>query len=156
LYRRRISQFVTISTTWSYARRDQLSNNSDYKLIDRSHIESYTTNTPVKMELENASFPDHDAFIGSVKIEARPWLKRKIYNGQKDMIQNSSPLLRLEYRKGVRNVMDSDVDYDQIEAGFRHDFSLGVRVRVIVALKAGVFLSNESMFFPDYKHLLGN
>lgn len=156
LYRRRISDFVTVSTNWNYARRYHLTNNSDYKLVDRGHIETYSSNTPVNRELGDTEFPDHNAFVGSVKIQARPWLRYKIYNGQKYEIQNSSPLLSFEYRKGFSDIMDSDIDYDQIEAGFRHDFSLGVRARVIVSLKGGLFLNNESMYFPDYKHFLGN
>src|SRR5690606_10821387 len=129
-YRRRISDFVTVSTNWNYARRYHLTNNSDYKLVDRGHIETYSSNTPVNRELGDTEFPDHNAFVGSVKIQARPWLRYKIYNGQKYEIQNSSPLLSFEYRKGFSDIMDSDIDYDQIEAGFRHDFSLGVRARV--------------------------
>ncbi len=156
LYRRRLNPGLTIHTNWSMARRYNLTNNSDYKLINRDRIEGYTPNDPVNMELPDTSFPTHEAFTGSVGIETRPWLKYRIRNGTRHEIANSSPVFMLDYTKGFRDLMGSDVDYDQIEFGFRHGFTLGVRARVIVAMRAGAFLNNSRMYFMDYKHFLGN
>jgi hypothetical protein len=156
LFRKRLSPFLTFHTTWSMARRYQLPNHSSYKLVNRRHIEDYTLNEPVNLEVGSTAFPTHEAFIGSVGIQARPWLKFRVRNGRKSEIPNSSPTFLLDYRKGISDVFGSDVDYDQIEAGFRHNFSLGVRARVIVSTRAGVFLNSSNMYFMDFKHFLGN
>jgi hypothetical protein len=155
-YRRRINTFVTFSTNWSYARRHELGNNSNYKLVDRKAIEDYTPNQPVNIETFNTSFPDNDAFIGSVGIAARPWLKYRMRNEQKWEIPNSSPTITLDYRKGFNGIINSEVDFDQLELGFKHEFDIGVRGKVDVALRGGMFLNSNQLYFMDYKHFLGN
>jgi hypothetical protein len=156
LFRRRVSSVLTVHTNWSMSKRYHLTNSSDYKLINRDRIEGYTPNDPINMELSDTSFPTHEAFVGSVGLETRPWLKYRIRNGTRHEIPNSSPVFMVDYTKGFNNIMGSDIDYDQLEVGFRHDFTLGVRARVIVAMRAGAFLNNSRMYFMDYKHFLGN
>jgi hypothetical protein len=156
LFRKRVNPFITVHSTWSLARRYQLQNNSEYKLIDRREIESYSSNEPVNLEIGSTGFPDHEALIGAVGFQTRPWLKFRVRNGRRSEIQNSSPVFKFEYRKGLQQIMGSDVDFDQVELGFRHDFSLGVRARVIVAMNGGMFLNSNQMYFMDFKHFLGN
>ena len=156
LYRRKLSQFVSVSGTLSWSKRHELQNTSNYKWVDRKSIEGYTENRPVNAELADTGFPDHEAFIGSVRVTARPWLKYNIRNGHKHEIPNSSPTFTLDYRKGFNSILQSDVDFDQIELGIKHEFNIGVRGHVDVALRAGGFLNNNKMYFMDYKHFLGN
>src|SRR5690606_24011610 len=99
-YRRTISPFLTVKGHVSWSDRSELSNTSDFKLLDRKGIEGYTPNAPVHEELDNTGFPHHQALIGAVGISARPWLKFRIRNGQRRVIQSSSPTLTLDYRKG--------------------------------------------------------
>jgi len=61
-----------------------------------------------------------------------------------------------DYRKGIKSALGSDVDFDHIEAGIKHRFSLGVRGNVFMNLRGGAFLNNNKMYFMDYKHFLGN
>jgi hypothetical protein len=166
-YRRKLSTFVSVSTNWSYARRYQLENSSGYKLVNRDH-EVYTSNNPYNEELPylgkdeygresgNTSFPQHEALTGSVVVQARPWLKYRIRNGHRQEVNGSSPTLKFEYRKGIPDVLGSSVDYDLIEVGFRHEFDLGVRAHIDVALRAGAFLNANQLYFMDYQHFLGN
>lgn len=163
LYRRRISDYLTVSTSWSLSRRYWLENRSDYKLIDRDKIEGYTPNEPFNEELGRPAyldvaplFPQHEAFIGTVSLQAKPWLKYRIRNGSRQQIQESSPMLSLDYRKGFSGAFGSDVDFDHVELGFRHGFNVGVRGRVDIALRTGAFLNASSLYFMDFKHFLGN
>jgi hypothetical protein len=105
----------------------------------------------VNIELADTGFPDHEAVVASLNITTRPWLKYYIRNGGKHEIENSSPAFMIDYRKGF-----SDVDYDQLELGVRHNFKIGVRGTFDFAVRAGAFLNNRKMFFMDYKHFLGN
>jgi hypothetical protein len=70
-------------------------------------------------------------------------------------IANSSPTIMFDYKKGF-NVLGSDVDYDQIELGLKHEIKIGVRGNLSFALRGGMFLNSEKMYFMDYKHFLGN
>ena len=77
-------------------------------------------------------------------------------NGRKYRAENTSPLLTLNYRKGLNGVLGSDVDFDQLEVGFKQGIRMGIRGKLDVALKAGKFLNTHKLFFMDYQHFLGN
>ena len=155
-YRWQINPFVSVSTTWSWSDRKQLFNQSDFKLIDRKNIEGYTSNQPLNESLADTSFPNHQAFIGSVGIATRPWVKFRIRNGSKREVESSSPTISLDYRKGFDGVFNSDVDYDQVELGVKHEFRIGVKGSVDFWLRGGMFFNNRKMYFMDYKHFPGN
>ena len=156
LYRKRINPKYSIEANMSWAVRRELTNNTNYKWVNRDKIEGYTPNAPVNLEVDTTSFNTHQAFIGSVSFSARPWLKFKIRNGRKSEIGNSTPTFSLLYRKGFNNVLSSDIDFDQVEVGAKHSFRNGVRGRVDFNLRAGAFLNSDSIAFMDYKHFLGN
>lgn len=165
--RRQFNNKYSAKTNWSLSRRHLLENSSNYKLINRSHLE-YTSNIPFNEELPgeefndegvdqgNTAFPTHEALVGRVTFQARPWIKYRIRNGSKSEIPGSSPTIKFEYTKGFPNAFGSDVDFDQIELGIRHQFDMGVRAHIDVSLLGGAFINNSSMAFMDYKHFLGN
>jgi hypothetical protein len=166
-YRRKLSPFYSVSTSFSYAIRYGLNNTSDFKLVDRDDI-GYTSNVPYNAELPsvgenelgttfgNTAFPRHNATVASITFQARPWLKYRVRNGEKSEVNGSSPTFRVEYRKGIPDLLASNVDFDQLELGFRHEFNFGVRAHIDVALRGGMFLNKHQMYFPDFQHFLGN
>ncbi|HEX6224852.1 MAG TPA: DUF5686 family protein [Chryseolinea sp.] len=156
LFRKRINPYFTIGTTWSWARRRELENNSEFKIVNRDKIEDYTPNRPVNEELSDTSFPVHNAFIGSIGLTARPWIKYTIRNGRRSEVPNSSPIITLDYRKGFDNILDSDIDFDQLELAIKHGFKIGIRGNVDLALRGGLFLTSDKMYFMDFKHFQGN
>lgn len=155
-FRRNINPFISVTSNWSWSDRRELFNTSDYKLIDRKDIEDYSPNRPVNASLPDTRFPNHQALIGSLGMITRPWLKFRIRNGNKRPIQSSSPTISLDYRKGFHNILRSDVNFDQMELGLKHEFKVGVRGKIDFWFRGGVFLNNEQMFFMDYKHFPGN
>jgi hypothetical protein len=155
-YRRKVNPFLSITTNWSWSDRNMLTNNSEYTLVNRKDVEGYTPNQPFNEETGDTAFPAHQAFTGSVGISTRPWLKFRIRNGDKREIWSSSPLITLDYRKGFDGVIGSDVDFDQLELGLKHEFKVGVKGSVDFWLRGGIFLNSDKMFFMDYKHFLGN
>jgi len=156
LFSRNINQFLSIRATASWAQRRELFNNSDFKLIDWKSVEGYTDNRPVNDEIASTEFPTHQAMIASVGITTRPWLKYRIRNDRKMEIHNSSPTISFDYRKGISNVFGSDVDFDQIELGIRHQLKAGVRGKFDFNFRGGMFLNSNKMYFMDFKHFLGN
>ncbi len=155
-YRKVINPFLNITSTWNWAERRELSNNTDYKLVNRKHIEGYTSNKPENEELVDTGFETNRALVGSVRISLKPWLKYRIRNGFKQAIQSSSPTLILDYRKGFKDIADSDVDFDQVELGIKHVVKIGARGTVDFYFRGGTFLNSNRMYFQDYKHFLGN
>lgn len=155
-YQYQVNPYFNITTDWSWAERRELANTTNYKWVDRGKIEGYTPNAPVSDELTDTSFPVHRAFVGSVALTARPWLKYAIRNGKKNEVANSSPMFKLEYRRAFPNVFNSEVEYDQLEIGARHRLKMGVRGNLDFYLRAGMFFNTDAMYFMDYKHFLGN
>ncbi|MCU0369422.1 MAG: DUF5686 and carboxypeptidase regulatory-like domain-containing protein [Cyclobacteriaceae bacterium] len=154
-YVHRINDKYTFRTDWSWARRSELFNTTDYTFF-KSNKDEYTPNAPVNFELDNTSFETNRAFIGSVTFEARPWQKYRIRNGSKTRVNGSTPLLSFYYRKGFSGVANSEVDFDQIQLGVKQSFKLGIRGTLDVALQGGAFLNTDKMYFMDYKHFFGN
>lgn len=155
-YRKKVNPFLAFTVNGSWNDRRELFNGTDYKLVNRKGIEGYTPNRPENEALQDTGFPRHQALIGAAGISARPWLKFRIRNGRKYEIQSSSPTFTLDYRRGFSDVLDSDVAFDQLELGMKHEFKVGVKGSVDFWLRGGVFLNNDRMFFMDYKHFLGN
>jgi hypothetical protein len=156
LYRKRFSPKFTAETSWSWATRRELFNNSSYKLIDRDKIEDYTPNAPISEELISTGFAEHSALIGSLHMSARPWLKYRIRNGRRNEIESSTPTLLFTYRKGFSGILDSEINFDHVELGMKHEVAFGVRGRMHFFLRGGAFLNSDSLGFMDYKHFLGN
>ncbi len=154
-YRQRIDDKFTVTSAWSLSRRYELDNRSDYTFFS-GNKENYRPNAPVNVETLNTGFADNTAFTGAVGIEARPWQKYRIRNGNKFRIQNSSPIFTLNYKKGFDGVLGSDVNFDLIEAGIRQQIKVGIRGTFDFNLKAGKFLNADKLYFMDYKHFLGN
>jgi hypothetical protein len=154
-YRHRFNDKYTLRSQWLWDRRYELANTTNYTLFRRNR-DQYTPNAPVNAELPDTGFAPHEGFVGSVGLDAQPWLKYRIRNGNKQRIERSTPTFSIDYRKGFASVFGSDVDFDQLEVGIRHRLDYGIRGSLDIAVRAGSFLNNRSMFFMDYKHFLGN
>ena len=155
-YRRNINSFFNVYTSWSWMKRRELFNTSDFKLINDKDVEDYTPNRPVSIELPDTGFPDHNVLIGTVGFMARPWLKFRIHNGDRQEVGSSTPTFLFEYRKGFDNILNSDVKFDQLELGVKYGFNVGVRGKMDIALRGGAFFNDDKLYFMDYKHFLGN
>lgn len=154
-YSIRFNDKYTFRTNWSWARRSELFNTTNYTFFE-TNKEDYTPNAPVNLELLDTSFDPNRAFIGSVSLEARPWQKYRIRNGSKSRVDGSSPLLTLNYRRGISGVADSEVRFDQVQIGFKHMVKFGIRGNLDMKFQAGMFLNTDKMYFMDYKHFDGN
>ena len=153
-WREQLSKYVTAYTQWTWSRRYELANNSSTTWVDYKE-KDYTPNAPVSSELGSTSFQPNNAFVGVIGIEARPWQKFRVRNGNRQRVSNSSPLLTAEYRRGF-GALNSDVSFEQLELGVRQQVKFGIRGTLDVLVKGGTFFSGSKMFFMDYKHFLGN
>ncbi len=153
-WRDRISPYLTAYTQWNWSQRSELANSSNITWVDMKE-KTYTPNAPVSLELANTSFATHNAFSGLIGVEARPWQKFRVRNGNRQRVTNSSPVLMAEYKRGF-GALNSDISYEMLELGLRHQFKFGIRGTLDVLAKGGTFFSGSRMYFMDYKHFLGN
>ncbi|MFY0591382.1 DUF5686 and carboxypeptidase regulatory-like domain-containing protein [Roseivirga sp.] len=145
----------TVGASLEYASRSSLFNNDDYTVFDIDN-RFFTPNTPVNAETNIQAFTNSGAVKTALSVRAQPWLKFRRYNGRLIPLENSSPELRLTYRKGINGLLDSEVGYDNLEFGLKADIRLGVRAKIDLDLEAGTFFGTPDLLFTDFKHFRGN
>ena len=146
---------LTLTTTAEWADRRPLLNQTDFSLRRREEAD-FAPNAPTNIEQADTRFAPHQALWGAVTLGAEPWQKYYVRNGRKRRIEYSSPHFHLTYRTGLPNVLGSDVDYDLLEVGVRHQWRPGARGRLDYLLYAGAFLNNQQLYFMDFHHFAGN
>ena len=152
--RRDLRENWTVTAGVEWARRFTLENTTVQTWFGGER--SYGSNIPDNEEV-TAAFPERqEAFFFALGIEARPWQKYRIRNGNKQPIDYSSPTLGLSYRKGLPGILNSELNYDRLDLLFRHHFDIGVRGTMDVKVEAGLFINNEEVGFPDFRHFMGN
>lgn len=155
-YNRKINPYLSVYGNADFSRRRELSNTSDFKFLTNDNVEGYTPNRPVNSELDDTGFPTHNAFVATIGLTARPWMKYVIRNGVKTEIANSSPTFSIEYQRGLKNVFNSDVDFDRVELNARHTIRTGARGTLALSATGGYFPNSDKLYFMDYKHFPGN
>ena len=152
---RYLGDILSFAGSLEYARRSELRNlDQASPWIDRRHY-AFTPNRPSSFELPDTGFPVHDAVIFALTTNLRPWQKYTIRNGEKRYGRNNGPTFQINYRKGLP-IGSSDVDYDFLQATVRHSLTTGPQSSLQLALNSGIFLSKKSVYFPDFKHFMGN
>ncbi|AQG80380.1 DUF5686 and carboxypeptidase regulatory-like domain-containing protein [Spirosoma montaniterrae] len=136
---------------------------------------TFTPNYPLNVELpvndeavvppaRAVNMPTHNAL--TLDLTARFNLGRiryRIRNGIRTLIpDDEAPVVTLNYRTGsARQLAGSPfpvrtVNYGFVQAGIRQSLETGIRSRLSYALNAGTFITNDQLFFPDFKHFAGN
>lgn len=121
------------------------SNDSTFSLVNRAHFNGenlFPINNALSVEtILSYTYGQHYA--------RRP--DGKIYESPR------YPTLKLTYRKGIRGVFNSAVNYDFMSADiFQEKVRLGLFGYSSFYLSAGKFLNTRSLFYPDLRHFTGN
>jgi len=144
---------LTASAEW--AERYHLNNSTDWAIFNNDERE-YESNTFINQEYNYPVPASEKAFVLGLSLEAQPWQKYRIRNGEKEPIENTSPTIRLHYRRGITGVRGSITDYQFAKLGFEHRFPIGVRGDMDLKVEAGHFFTNDYLGFADYQHFMGN
>lgn len=149
---------VTLAGSLEYARRTQLGNyRDDLKPYIHWKGFSFTPNQPYNAETGTAltngtDFQTHNALILDLTAAGRLAPTRyRIRNGNRVALRNNSPELTLNYRRGM-----ADVNYDFAQATFRQTIETGIYSALSYQATVGGFLTNQTVYFPDFKHFQGN
>jgi len=124
------------------SRRRGLENNSGYSLFYRGE----RTYTP------NFSLPDHTAAIVSAELSYTPRQKYRLVRGRKEAVRSSWPTFTVEWRKGLRGIMGSTVEFDHVSAAVGQGIVLAPGQMLRYSVRAGGFTGRRGMHFPDFHH----
>lgn len=146
-----ITNGLRLFAGFEYAHRKQLFNNSDYYFYNPFDNE-FTPNIPPVENFNPELVKDHNASILSVNMSYTPEYYYRFYDGVKYNTRSRFPTFTLNYTKGISGLLNSDVDYDQLEFNVRQRLNLRRIGTFRYSLTTGSFLNNSKVYFADYKH----
>ena len=142
---------LKLFTGFEYAKRKQLSNHTDFYLWNPLDHE-FTSNIPTTDNFNTNLVNDHDASILSAEISYTPEYYYRMYDGVKRNTHSRFPTFGLSYKKGIKNLFNSDTDFDQLELSVKQGINVRRLGTVRYSLAAGSFLNDNDLYFADYKH----
>ncbi len=96
------------------------------------------------------------ALIASVNLRWQPGTQYVEFPDRKFSIGSKYPTFSLTYTQGIKKLFGSDVDYGKWRFSISDKLNMKLLGSIDYRLGAGGFLSNKSVYFPDYQHFIGN
>ncbi|MFD0939323.1 DUF5686 and carboxypeptidase regulatory-like domain-containing protein [Pedobacter boryungensis] len=153
---RELADGLQASASIDYSKNYTLQNTSNYKLRDLKD-EEYTSNNPFTPTTETPLFPTYTSVSVSAGLTYTIGQKYITRPDGKFYQESKYPRFQLGYRKGLKGVLNSDVDYDLLSLEiYQERISAGLLGYTSFVIGAGKFLNNNAVFYPDSKHFRGN
>ena len=153
---RELTNGLQASLVADYSRNSHLENSTSFKIRDLKDKE-FTSNNPFSPDTETPLFPTYQAFTISAALNYTIGQKYITRPDGKFYQPSKYPTISLNYRKGINNLLDSDVDYDLVSLSVQQSrISAGLWGYSSYVLSAGKFLNNSEVFYPEFKHFRGN
>ncbi len=144
------------SVSVDYSKNKSLTNNSTFKFFDAKDRE-FTSNNPFSPATETILFPTYKSLSATASLTYTIGQKYITRPDGKFYTESRYPRITVLYKKGLNNVLNSDVDYDFVKAEVYQDrIGLGLLGYTSFLVGAGKFLNNSKMYYPDFKHFSGN
>ena len=98
------------------------------------------------------AFESYDAVYGKIRLEYTP-RQRYIREPREKIILGSKwPTFYTTWRKGIRGLMNSKVDFDYWDIGMRQEISFGLFGLLHYNVNSGSFLSRKDLRLVDYQY----
>ena len=124
-------------------------------LIFVDHINrSYSPNTP--SPASNDAFEKHQAATLTGVLTWQTGGKYIELPEQKIGVGSKAPTFTLTYKKGVPNLLGSDVDYSKWSLNVSDDLPLGLGGTLQYRATMGGFINANKLYAPDLQHYFGN
>ncbi len=153
---RELADGLQASVAVEYTRNSTLKNTNSFK-IRNVKDEEFTSNNPFTPESETPLFPTYNSFNISATLNYTIGQKYITRPDGKFYEDSKYPRFQLGYRKGIKNVLGSDVDYDLLSIEVSQErISAGLLGFSSFVIGAGKFLNNNVVYYPESKHFRGN
>jgi hypothetical protein len=126
------------------ALRRSVSNYKTGKLVDSLLGDVLNNNQPIPFEPYNALY-------GRLRLEYTPFQRYRREPLEKIILGSKWPTVFVEWRKGIKTILASDVDFDYIEAGLQQQLNFGLLGVSRYTLKSGSFLNTKDLRLIDYQ-----
>ena len=155
LWRHRMGGNVRYELNAQLAKRIALNNTNNYSFVPKAN-RSFTSNNPLNPNQDTLLFNTHHAAIWGFNVSYNFSNTYQTMPYGRTYLPSRHPNLSLSYRMGIPNVVESKVDFHYLQLELAQaDRSLGLAGKYAYLIKAGHFLRNKSMFYPDLAHFSG-
>lgn len=124
----------------------------------RRSVSNYRTGNLVDSVLGNIlnnnqpiPFEPYNALYGRLRLEYTPFQKYRREPLEKIILGSKWPTAFIEWRKGIKDIFSSDVDFDYLEFGLQQDLKLGLLGISKYTVKTGSFLNTNDLRLIDYQ-----
>lgn len=139
-----------------YSRNYNLVNTTHFKISDVDG-ETFTSNNPFTPDTETPLFPTYESFSIDASLKYTFGQNYMTMPDRKIYLDSKYPTVSLSYKKGIKGILSSDVDYDLISAElYQNRISTGLWGYSSIVIGAGKFLNNAQVYYPEFKHFSGN
>ena len=140
----------------NYTKNFTLKNTNTFTFRDLEDKE-FTSNNPFTPNSETPLFPTYSSFNIDASLTYTFGQKYTTTPYAKFYQESKFPRIQLYYRKGIKGLLSSDVDYDLLSFEvYQERISTGLLGYMSFVVGAGKFLNNASVFYPDSKQFRGN
>ncbi len=144
-----------LETSIEYANRFPLINRTNCSFIDVKNRE-YTSNDPLYPVSDSLHFKNNKSV--SLDLSVQIHFRQEYINSPegKFILGSKYPSLKIHYRKGIKDLAGSDVDYDFVNAGITDEMRLGLLGTLNYSVSCGKFMNRKALYLMDDHHFNGN
>jgi hypothetical protein len=126
------------------ALRRSVSNYKTGSLVDSLLGTVLNNNQPIP-------FQPYNAVYGKIRLEYTPFQKYRREPLEKIILGSKWPTVYVEWRKGIKNILASEVDFDYLEFGLQQQLNMGLVGQSKYTIKTGSFLNTTDLRLIDYQ-----
>lgn len=147
---------IRVGAGAEWARRTWLPNATDFTFWERNHPK-ISSNNPFTPGHEVPLFDPNRALTIDLRASYNFSSRYATYPSGRVYLPSKYPTWSIQYKKGIENLFGSDVNYDLLSTSLhQNNLVLGRYGKLSFLASVGKFLTNKSLFFPDFKHFRGN
>jgi hypothetical protein len=148
-YSKRWESGIRFLIEGEYEDRIPVNNTTDF-IFSKKYQNVLTPNYPV--EILSSQFPRHQAVAMHTSLSITPGQRYIQFPKHKVAIGSGYPTFTLDYTKGFKNILGSDVDYDKWSFNVTGDINLKIAGAIKYSAELGGFLNANSTYTQDYQH----
>jgi hypothetical protein len=131
---------------------------TDLDISLRRSVINYKTGKLVDSLLELSDnqavpFQPYNAVYGKVRLQYTPAQRYVREPKQKIILGSKWPTFYVEIRKGLKNFMSSEVDFDFVEGGIEQRINMGLLGLTQYSIKTGSFLNQRDLRMIDHQFI---
>ncbi len=123
----------------------------EYHLYDPVKSGDFTFKDYSEEKISDLLYTKYKSFAPTIGFQ---WTHRQYYRmnlKRKEYVGSYCPTFSFEYARGINGILDSNSDYERIEADIQQSIQLGLLRSIQYYAGAGIFTNTKSVYFADFK-----